>query len=229
MEKYIDKIKNNILFKNIANDEIDKIILCSGAKILNYEDGCTVFERDDSMHQLGIVLEGEFNLVLQKYSGARTIITTLCPNDLFGEALIFSSSKKAPYDLVSFGKSSAIMIPYSFFFSTCSDACGFHSMLISNMLTILSDKIMMLNSKMQILNADTIRGKISVYLISLYKKTKSMTFDMPMNRQELADFLNVTRPSLSRELSNMQEDKIIDVYRSSVKIINLPALYEFAE
>jgi CRP-like cAMP-binding protein len=88
---------------------------------------------------------------------------------------------------------------------------------------------MMLNSKMQILNADTIRGKISVYLISLYKKTKSMTFDMPMNRQELADFLNVTRPSLSRELSNMQEDKIIDVYRSSVKIINLPALYEFAE
>lgn len=52
---------------------------------------------------------------------------------------------------------------------------------------------------------------------------------MPMNRQELAEFLNVKRPSLSRELSNMQRDGIIDVYRSSVKILDMERLRELAD
>jgi DNA-binding transcriptional regulator LsrR (DeoR family) len=52
---------------------------------------------------------------------------------------------------------------------------------------------------------------------------------MPMNRQELAEFLNVKRPSLSRELSNMQKEKIIEVYRSSVKILDMDKLCELAD
>jgi DNA-binding transcriptional regulator LsrR (DeoR family) len=56
-----------------------------------------------------------------------------------------------------------------------------------------------------------------------------MIFNMPMNRQELAEFLNVKRPSLSRELSNMQKEKIIEVYRSSVKILDMEKLCELAD
>jgi CRP-like cAMP-binding protein len=97
------------------------------------------------------------------------------------------------------------------------------------MLTILSDKIVMLNNKMNILHADTLKGRIAVYLLSLQKKANTMIFDMPMKRQELAEFLNVKRPSLSRELSNMQRDNIIEVYRSSVKILDIDALRELAD
>ncbi len=97
------------------------------------------------------------------------------------------------------------------------------------MLAILSDKIVMLNNKMHILNAETLKGRIAVYLLTLYKKNNSLIFDMPMKRQELADFLNVKRPSLSRELSNMQQDEIIEVYRSTVKITDLEKLKEIAD
>jgi CRP-like cAMP-binding protein len=97
------------------------------------------------------------------------------------------------------------------------------------MLTILSDKIIMLNNKMHILNSDSIKEKIAVYLISIHNKTKALTFEMPMKRQELSEFLNVTRPSLSREFSNMQNDNIIEVDRSTVKILDLEKLYELSE
>jgi CRP-like cAMP-binding protein len=97
------------------------------------------------------------------------------------------------------------------------------------MLTILSDKIVMLNKKMSILNAESLKGRIAVYLLSLQQSSKRMVFDLPMNRQELAEFLNVKRPSLSRELSNMQRDGIIDVYRSSVKILDMERLRELAD
>ena len=87
----------------------------------------------------------------------------------------------------------------------------------------------MLNKKMSILNAESLKGRIAVYLLSLQQSSKRMVFDLPMNRQELAEFLNVKRPSLSRELSNMQRDGIIDVYRSSVKILDMERLRELAD
>lgn len=229
MENFIKKIKNNILFKDMTEDDIKTIFSCCNAVVQSYEDNQLVFEKDSIVKNLGIVIDGELNLIAQKYNGTRVIITTLLLNDFFGEALIFSSEKRAPYDLVSVGNSMVIFIPYSFFFQTCTEACEFHSKLINNMLTILSDKITMLNNKMQILNAETIKGKISVYLLSIYKKINKMVFDIPMKRQEMAEFLNVTRPSLSRELSNMQSDNIIEIYRSTVKILDLERLYELSD
>lgn len=229
MNEIIKTIKENQLFDDINEQDIQKILKCSNAVVESFQENQVVFEKDDTIKKMGIVIEGEFNLVSQKYNGTRVIVTTLEKNDLFGEALIFSSVNKSPYDLVSSGDSKALIIPYSIFINMCAEVCGFHKQLINNMLTILSDKIIMLNSKMNILNAETLKGRIAVYLLTLHKKTKTLTFNMPMNRQQLAEFLNVTRPSLSRELSNMQKDNIIEIYRSSVKIKNLEKLQELAD
>lgn len=229
MEKVIEKIKDNQLFYGLNEEDINKIYTCCKAKVQKYNNNQIVFEKGDIIKNIGIVLDGELNLLTQKFNGTRVIVTTLGLNDMFGEALIFSNANTSPYDLVSQGESSALFIPKSFFINMCPNSCDFHKILISNMLTILSNKIVMLNSKMKILNAETIKGKIAVYLLSIYNKTNKLTFDMPMKRQELSEFLNVTRPSLSRELSNMQDDNIIEVYRSSVKILDLEKLYELSE
>ncbi|MDF2678627.1 MAG: putative transcriptional regulator, Crp/Fnr family [Bacillota bacterium] len=229
MDEIIKIIKNNILFKDINEDEIKTILACSKAYVQEFEDNEVVFERQDTVKSIGIVIEGTFNLVTQKYNGTRVIVTSLGSNDLFGEALIFSSEKRSPYDLVSSGHSKAIFISYGVFINMCKEVCLFHKTLINNMLTILSDKIIMLNNKMHILNSDSIKEKIAVYLISIHNKTKALTFEMPMKRQELSEFLNVTRPSLSREFSNMQNDNIIEVDRSTVKILDLEKLYELSE
>ncbi len=229
MNEIIKVIKNNQLFDNISEDEIKQVLKCAKAQVAEYKDNQIVFQKDDTIKKLGIVVEGQLSLVSHKYNGTRVIVTTLEQNDLFGEALAFSSSRETPYDLVSTGNSKALIIPYSIFFVMCREVCGFHKILINNMLSILSDKIVMLNNKMNILNAETLKGRIAVYLLTLYKKNNSLIFDMPMKRQELADFLNVKRPSLSRELSNMQQDGIIEVYRSTVKITDLERLKETAD
>lgn len=229
MNEIIKVIKDNQLFDNISEDEIKQILKCGKAQVVEYKDNQLVFQKDDTIKKLGIVIEGQLNLISQKYNGTRVIVTTLEQNDLFGEALAFSSSSKSPYDLISSGNSKTLILPYNIFFAMCREVCVFHKTLINNMLAILSDKIVMLNNKMHILNAESLKGRIAVYLLTLYKKTNSLIFDMPMKRQELADFLNVKRPSLSRELSNMQQDGIIEVYRSTVKILDLEKLKEIAD
>lgn len=229
MNEIIKVIKNNPLFINLSEDEIRQLLKCGKATVVDFKDNQVVFNKDDTIKMLGIVIEGQFNLISQKYNGTRVIVTVLEQNDLFGEALAFSTSSESPYDLVSSGNSKALIIPYNIFFTMCKEVCGFHNTMINNMLSILSDKIVMLNNKMNILNAETLRGRIALYLLSLHKKTDAMIFDMPMKRQELADFLNVKRPSLSRELSNMQQENIIDVYRSTVKILDMDKLKELAD
>lgn len=229
MDEIVKVVMNNMLFDNMDEGEIKSILKCSNAAVVSFRDNQIVFEKDDKIKKLGIVIEGEFNLVSQKYNGTRVIVTTLEKNDLFGEALIFASEDFSPYDLISSGSSRALLIPYKIFSNMCSNGCDYHNQLISNMLTILSNKIVMLNNKMSILNAETLKGRIAVYLLSLHKKANTMIFDMPMNRQELSEFLNVKRPSLSRELSNMQKDNIIEVYRSSVKILNMDKLRNLAD
>lgn len=229
METIINEIKNNLLFAKMDDNEIMSILKCSKASVENFSENQMIFEKDHSVKNLGILIEGELNLVSQKYNGTRVIVTTLEKGDLFGEALIFASSDNSPYDLISMGKSKVLLIPNKIFINMCSIACDCHNQLISNMLTILSNKIVMLNSKMSILNAESLKGRIAVYLLSLQKKANTMIFDIPMNRQELAEFLNVKRPSLSRELSNMQRDNIIEIYRSSVKIRDIKKLRELAD
>jgi len=229
MEQIIKEVKNNPLFDNMSEEEIKTVLNCSDATVERFTDNQILIEKSDRVKRLGIVIEGELNLVSQKYNGNRVIVTTLEKNDLFGEALIYASASCSPYDLVSSGKSMVLLIPHRIFSNMCSQNCSHHKQLIINMLTILSDKIVMLNNKMNILHADTLKGRIAVYLLSLQKKANTMIFDMPMKRQELAEFLNVKRPSLSRELSNMQRDNIIEVYRSSVKILDIDALRELAD
>lgn len=229
MEHLINEIKDNYLFNNMKVDEIQAVLKCCNATVSNFTDNQVLFEKDHKVKNLGIVIEGTLNLVSQKYNGSRVIVTALMKNDLFGEALVYASAEGSPYDLVSSGNSKVLLMPYRIFSNMCSNGCTYHNKLINNMLTILSDKIVMLNNKMSILNAETLRGRIAVYLLSLQKKSKTMTFDMPMKRQDLAEFLNVKRPSLSRELSKMQKDNIIEIYRSSVKIIDIDKLLELAD
>lgn len=229
MEHIINEIKHNHLFDNMSEDEIKAVLQCGNATIESFTDNQVLFEKDHKVNKIGIVIEGTLNLVSQKYNGNRVIVTSLEKGDFFGEALIYASYGLSPYDLISSSNSKVLLIPYRIFSNMCSNGCSYHNQLINNMLTILSDKIVMLNNKMSILNAETLKGRIAVYLLSLQKKSKTMIFNLPMNRQELAEFLNVKRPSLSRELSNMQKDNIIEVYRSSVKITNIEKLRELAD
>ena len=58
----------------------------------------------------------------------------------------------------------------------CERMCISHKLLIVNMLSILSDRAMMLNRKVEYLAIKTIRGKLSTYLLEQYKNTGNRTF-----------------------------------------------------
>ena len=70
----------------------------------------------------------------------------------------------------------------------------------------------------------SLRAKVCAYLLSEAEQHGSMTFTIPFSRIQLADYLNCDRSALSRELSLMQRDGLLDTYRSSFKLLEPEAL-----
>ena len=87
------------------------------------------------------------------------------------------------------------------------------------MVTLIAEKNVILMDKVDILSKKTIREKISTYLIQQSMKNESKYFDIPLGRVQLAEFLNVDRSSLTRELNNMRDEGLIDFDRNSFHML----------
>ena len=89
---------------------------------------------------------------------------------------------------------------------------------------LVSDKYFLLSRRVDLLVLKSLRAKVCAYLLSEAEQQGSLTFSIPFSRIQLADYLNCDRSALSRELSLMQRDGLLETYRSSFKIMDAEAL-----
>lgn len=223
-EKWIKALKRVELFKDFEIDELNKMLMCICPKITSYKKKEYVTIAENRFTGIGIVLEGEVIVTKENAAGNRVIMAKLKEGDIFGEMMAFSGYNKWAATVVASTDCTVIFLPPEKIVGNCSNICRGHKLLIQNMLSLISKKALGLNRKVEYLVIKSIRRKISVYLLEQYNKTGRLTFIVPLKRNELAEFLNVSRPSLSREIIKMKEEGIIDFYRSTFKIIDIEGL-----
>lgn len=98
--------------------------------------------------------------------------------------------------------------------TVCSIACRFHSRVIQNLLKVIAGRNLTLTTKIDHMSKKTIREKVLSYLSYQAEKQGKNRFEIPFNRQQLADYLAVDRSALSAELSKMQKEKLISYDRN---------------
>lgn len=223
-EKYIDAISKSLLFNNIDIENVLEMLKCLEPKLKSYKKNDYIFIAGDPYKHMGIMIEGTAAVLKELTDGERVIITTLKKGDVFGETIAFSSLDKWPNTVQAFEKSKIIFLPQNRITAECSKICPWHRSLIENFLKLLSEKALILNKKIEYLTIKGIRGKVSSYLYEQCKKTGSTDIVLDLNRNELADFLNVSRPSMSRELCKMRNEKVIDFHLKSFSILDIKAL-----
>ncbi|HHW47158.1 MAG TPA: Crp/Fnr family transcriptional regulator, partial [Clostridiaceae bacterium] len=173
---------------------------------------------------VGILLKGEATVSKEDAAGNRVVMTVLKEGDIFGEIVVFSGQTKWPASVLAQEHCEVLFLEKEKIVGECGKLCSWHRKLILNLLTVISEKALLLNKKVDYLTIKSIRGKISTYLLEQFKKTGNNHIKLPLNRNELADFLNVSRPSLSREMCKMRDEGIIDFYLSTVKILDIDEL-----
>lgn len=227
-----DILSENDIFSGLSPQQIGDVLPCITQRVQTFGQGEKIYAKGDSVSNLGIVLEGELSVCDFSVDGVKTITANLYPNQMFGEVVIFATGGTVPHDVYATEKSTVIFLTSDFFLRPCGQQCQskeVHGKIMQNMLRILSDRAMLLARKISYLTAPDLKTKIAMYLCDLYEVYHSQQFQTPLNRDELAEFLAVARPSLSREFSNLKTQGLIDFYRSQVTILDLDQLYQIAK
>lgn len=224
--EWINVLQLSPLFRGIENESLGTMLECLKPRMQRYKQREIIATFGQPFDDVGIVASGRIALTKEMYSGNRIMIGILNAGDIFGETVAFSDDKVWPMTIIANDDCTLLFLPPDKITGTCSNICASHHTLIMNMLQILSNRSSMLNKKIEHTSARNIRGKISSYLLDMYRQTADKTFTIPMKRHELADYLNIPRPSLSREMGLMRDAGIIEFNGSVIGIRNVLALEE---
>lgn len=219
MNTYREILLEAPLLKGIEKDNIKNLLCCLEPQIKKYSKNENVFFVSDKLENIAILLRGRIQIYTDDFFGNKNIITDINEGEMFAEAVPFTKDLATPVSAVSLTESEVMFINRNKLLNRCSSACGFHNKLIENLIEIIAEKNIFLNKKTSYISKRTTRAKILSYLQDVKAKTKSKVFDIPFNRQELADFLCVDRSALSYELSKLKSEGILDYNKNSFKLL----------
>lgn len=217
MKPYITILARNPLFAKISEKDIHTLLHCLHTYEQRFQKGDWI-SLQQPYPEIGIILEGNLKISKNDFQGNKMLLTSLSKGDLFAEVFAVAQVKQVPIEIQVHKDTLVLWIPYQNIIAPCS-TCPFHLKLIQNLLQILATKNLMLNKKMEYLSCRTLQERILTYLNDMRQKQNNLSFEIPFNRQELADFLCVDRSALSRELSKLQKEGKIEFYKNHFTII----------
>lgn len=160
-------------------------------------------------NQLCILLDGHADLVRYDLNGNRTIVERFSKSSLFGEVFYKVTTNN---ELLVEAKSSCTVLFYIYdeLKNKCNKSCNFHETLSEYLPELILNKITELNTRIELLTQKTTRDKLLMYFSLISTRKLSKTFELPLSLTDLADYLNVDRSAMMRELKLLKEDKMVD-------------------
>ena len=211
------------LFVGLTAGELEALLPCLDGYIRSYPRNSFLILDEDTVPYVGMLLSGMIFMLKEDENGHQSFLNYMLPGELFGES--FSLRKKKTPAHVSFlaaRNTTALFLPLGKIMRSCEHHCRFQRIMTENMYELLSKKNGQLMQTLDILSKDTLREKILSYLELRPEELPTpprptendavtRTVDLPLNKSELAHYLNVNRSSLCRELAAMERDGLLTV------------------
>lgn len=201
-------MKSIHIFDNISEHELSKIILCFNAQIKEFDAHKPILTYSPDSEIIGCLMSGEADLIQYDYYGNRNIIEHLGEQDVFG-CILLPGSYVNQMEVISSTHCKILYFDYNHLIKRCSNACSYHSMLVNNMIQILSLKSRQLHSRIEILSRRSIRNKLLTYFNRLQYECNSNSFTLPFTLNSLADYLFIDRSAMLREMKKLRDEGLI--------------------
>lgn len=214
-------LSKTILFRGTSPEEIRSMLGCLSAEVRKYRRGTTIYRTGDLVGSMGMVLSGSVSIENDDVWGNKSILDRAGPGQVFAETYACVPDEPLMISVVAVEAAEVLFLNMNRVLTVCSNACGFHNKLIRNLLAISSQKNLNLSRRIFHTSSKSIRGRLLSYLSFQAAQHGSCDFDIPFNRQQLADYLSVDRSALSNELSKMQKDGLLKVDRSHFTLIGV--------
>lgn len=204
----IDLLSHTVLFRTMLKEEIESVLKEVMAIEKTFSKGETVFTAGIKTDSFGIVMSGKVQIENNDYWGNKSILDSLSAGQVFAETYALST-EPLMVDVVAVEESTVLFINMKKLLSS-----KYKSHIVMNLLKVSAKKNLNLSRRIFHTSAKNIRGRVLSYLSYQSLINNSREFDIPFNRQQLSDYLNVDRSALSAELSKMQKDGFLDFHKN---------------
>lgn len=219
MIEHVEDLVQTNLFSGIEPKEIAGLLDCVHARLARYAKDELIIEEGSMVYDFGIMLSGQGRSIKWDATGRLIIITLLKKGSELGVMLAASPKHQSPVSVQAQEDVSVLLIPFDRVLTRCEKACPRHDKLLRNYIRVVAEKGLVLHERINCLLKPTVREKILAYLIRVSREQRSRTVLIPLNRNAMAEYLNMERSALSRELSNMKRDGLIDYHMNRFKLI----------
>lgn len=219
MEEYLAVLRSCPFFMGLSDTEIMSILHCVNAVKAPKASGSYIFRAGDSTEVMGLVLTGSTLIIQEDLWGHRNILSKCNVGDFFGEPYAANPGAVLNISVVAEKDCDILFLNVKRLLKSCPTACDHHQKLIRNLVGVLANKILVFNDKITHVSKRSTRDKLLSYLSSESVKKASLSFDIPFDRQQLADFLCVERAAMSVELSKLQKEGLLKTNRNHFELI----------
>ncbi|SFC52154.1 Crp/Fnr family transcriptional regulator [Ruminococcus albus] len=212
----ISVLSGSALFNGFDETEVKNLLGSLNAREKRFRKGAMIFHSGDVISTLCFVISGSVTIESNDMWGNRTILNLVSKGQFFAESYALLPDEPMLVDVCA---NEDCTIVYLDMKSVGRLDESMRVRLLANLLTITTRKNLHLSSRSFHTAPRQVRGRIMAYLNTVSVQKNSREFDIPFDRQQLADYLNVERSVLSNELSKMQKDGLIRCRKNHFEIL----------
>lgn len=212
-----EKMASYPLFAGLSAADIENFVNAPSVRVKMYAKGDILLCEGDESSEIGLLLAGSCVGETFSESGKRDFAARFFEGDVFGDVLAMSGKQKSPVSVSATAETKVLYIPFEKLFTA---DCVKSAFLIKNLAKLISDKYFALLFRANCLSKPTLREKILFFLHESRVFHGSDTFSVDFDRNELADFISADRSALSRELSRLKSEGMIDFYKNTFSLKN---------
>ncbi|MDR0892822.1 MAG: Crp/Fnr family transcriptional regulator [Mediterranea sp.] len=205
------------LFKGFPEARILSELEYAGYTLHCYMPGEYLVRQGEPCRRITILLEGTARSEITDISGRFIELENIAPPRAIGLYTLFAQKHNYyPADIIAQKMANTLEISKEGIETLMERT----SMFRQNILTCLSEYLMMWIDKLVFLSCKTIRQKIAYYLLKQQQSQGGQTLEIGCSQQELSEQFGVSRSALAREVSQLEREKLIKRERRQITILN---------
>lgn len=209
------------LFAGMSNTQIDSVMKLFKGFVRHYPKAGYLYLTGDYVENMYVLLSGSLHMIKEDFWGDKLLIEGLEPGFVFTDAYLGRDKAESKVSYLVASDSEILVLPLAKDKIKAELKGSPLGSMIYNLLCIMARQSNSLVEKNELLCKKSLREKISAYLLRRAKETHSKTFTIPFNRTDFASFIDSDRSALTRELSRMKEQGLIDYNKNTFTIKNL--------
>ncbi len=221
MQEYISILRQTSLFVGLDDGQIGAMAACLDMRTQHFKKGEAVYRSGQFIRTIGILAAGQLMIQRDDYWGNRSIVDRIGPGEIFGEAFALQEDEAFFHDVTALEDSAVLSFLPERLFALAAGSHGPAMLLVRNLLQSLSAKNRTLAQKIDVMAHRTTREKLIAYLSAQSRRAGSAHFDIPFDRQQLADYLGVDRSAMCTELGKMRDDGLLAFHRCTFDLFEV--------